>query len=147
MSRLADMEEIEEILKESRTVAVVGLSAKPDRPSHKVAKYLQAHGYRIIPVNPNDAEVLGERAYPGLSSIPEKVDIVDIFRRSEEVLPVVEEAIRIGARAVWMQEKIVNEEAAQRARDAGLKVVMDRCLKKEHQLLHSEGQKAHQRWL
>ena len=138
MSRLADMEEIEEILKESRTVAVVGLSARPDRPSHKVAKYLQAHGYRIIPVNPNDAEVLGERAYPGLSSIPEKVDIVDIFRRSEEVLPVVEEAIRIGARAVWMQEKIVNEEAAQRARDAGLKVVMDRCLKKEHKRLHSE---------
>jgi predicted CoA-binding protein len=132
------MEEIEEILKESRTVAVVGLSASPDRPSHKVAKYLQAHGYRIIPVNPNDAEVLGERAYPGLSSIPEKVDIVDIFRRSEEVLPVVEEAIRIGARAVWMQENIVNEEAAQRARDAGLKVVMDRCLKKEHKRLHSE---------
>jgi predicted CoA-binding protein len=138
MSRLADMEEIEEILKESRTVAVVGLSAKPDRPSHKVAKYLQAHGYRIIPVNPNGGEVLGEKVYTTLSSITEKVDIVDIFRRSEEVLPVVEEAIRIGARAVWMQENIVNEEAAQRARDAGLKVVMDRCLKKEHKRLHSE---------
>jgi len=132
------MEEIEEILKESRTVAVVGLSAKPDRPSHKVAKYLQAHGYRIIPVTPSGGEVLGEKAYPALSSIPEKVDIVDIFRRSEEVLPVVEEAIGIGARVVWMQESIVNEEAAQKARDAGLKVVMNRCLRKEHKRLHSE---------
>lgn len=132
-----DMEEIEGILKEGRTVAVVGLSPKPDRPSYVVARYLQAQGYRIIPVNPNTQEILGEKAYPTLLSIPEKVDIVDIFRRPEEVPPVVEEAIKIGARVVWMQEGIVNEAAAQRAKEAGLKVVMDRCLKKEHQRLHS----------
>jgi len=132
-----DMEEIEGILKEGRTVAVVGLSTKPDRPSYVVARYLQARGYRIIPVNPNAQEILGEKAYPTVLSIPEKVDIVDIFRRPEEVPPVVEEAIRIGARVVWMQEGIVNEGAAQRAKEAGLKVVMDRCLKKEHQRLHS----------
>jgi len=132
-----DMEEIEGILKEGRTVAVVGLSPKPDRPSYVVARYLQAQGYRIIPVNPNTQEILGEKAYPTLLSIPEKVDIVDIFRRPEDVPPVVEEAIKIGARVVWMQEGIVNEEAALRAREAGLKVVMDRCLKKEHQRLHS----------
>ena len=131
------MEEIEGILKEGRTVAVVGLSPKPDRPSYVVARYLQAQGYRIIPVNPNTQEILGEKAYPTLLSIPEKVDIVDIFRRPEDVPPVVEEAIKIGARVVWMQEGIVNEEAALRAREAGLKVVMDRCLKKEHQRLHS----------
>ena len=132
-----DMEEIEGILKEGRTVAVVGLSPKPDRPSYVVARYLQAQGYRIIPVNPNAQEILGEKAYPTVLSIPEKVDIVDIFRRPEEVPPVVEEAIKIGARVVWMQEGIVNEAAAQRAKEAGLKVVMDRCLKKEHQRLHS----------
>jgi len=131
------MEEIEGILKEGRTVAVVGLSPKPDRPSYVVARYLQAQGYRIIPVNPNAQEILGEKAYPTVLSIPEKVDIVDIFRRPEEVPPVVEEAIKIGARVVWMQEGIVNEAAAQRAKEAGLKVVMDRCLKKEHQRLHS----------
>jgi len=133
-----DMEEIEGILKEGRTIAVVGLSPKPDRPSYVVARYLQAQGYRIIPVNPNTQEILGEKAYPTLLSIPEKVDIVDIFRRPEEVPPVVEEAISTGARVVWMQEGIVNEAAAQRAKEAGLKVVMDRCLKKEHQRLHSE---------
>ena len=132
-----DMEEIEGILKEGRTVAVVGLSPKPDRPSYVVGRYLQAQGYRIIPVNPNAQEILGEKAYPTVLSIPEKVDIVDIFRRPEEVPPVVEEAIKIGARVVWMQEGIVNEAAAQRAKEAGLKVVMDRCLKKEHQRLHS----------
>ena len=132
-----DMEEIEGILKEGRTVAVVGLSPKPDRPSYVVARYLQAQGYRIIPVNPNTQEILGEKAYPTLLSIPEKVDIVDIFRRPEDVPPVVEEAIKIGARVVWMQEGIVHEGAAQRAKEAGLKVVMDRCLKKEHQRLHS----------
>jgi len=132
-----DMEEIEGILKEGRTVAVVGLSPKPDRPSYVVARYLQAQGYRIIPVNPNAQEILGEKAYPTVLSIPEKVDIVDIFRRPEDVPPVVEEAIKIGARVVWMQEGIVNEAAAQRAKEAGLKVVMDRCLKKEHQRLHS----------
>jgi len=137
-----DMEEIEGILKEGRSVAVVGLSPKPDRPSYGVARYLQAQGYRIIPVNPNTQEILGEKAYPTLLSIPEKVDIVDIFRRPEEVPPVVEEAISIGARVVWMQEGVVHEGAAQRAREAGLKVVMDRCMKKEHQRLHSKWQQA-----
>ena len=132
------MEEIEGILKEARTVAVVGLSPKPDRHSYGVAQYLQARGYRVIPVNPNAQEILGEKAYPTLLSIPEKVDIVDIFRRPEEVPPVVEEAIGIGARVVWMQEGIRHEEAARRAREAGLKVVMDRCMKKEHQRLHPE---------
>jgi hypothetical protein len=142
-----DMEEIEAVLKEGRTIAVVGLSPKPDRPSYVVARYLQAQGYRIIPVNPNAQEILGEKAYPTLLSIPEKVDIVDIFRNPEDVPPVVEEAISIGARVVWMQEGIAHEGAAQRAKEAGLKVVMDRCLKKEHQQLHSEGQKADRRWL
>ena len=137
-----DMEEIEAVLKEGRTIAVVGLSPKPDRPSYVVARYLQAQGYRIIPVNPNAQEILGEKAYPTLLSIPEKVDIVDIFRRPEEVPPVVEEAISIGARVVWMQEGVVHEGAAQRAREAGLKVVMDRCMKKEHQRLHSKWQQA-----
>lgn len=121
-----------EILKTSRVVAVVGLSAKPERPSYVVASYLKKNGYKIIPVNPQVEEVLGEVSYPDLSSIPEPVDVVDIFRRSEEVLPIVEGAIKIGAKAVWMQEGVVNEEAATRAKEAGLKVVMDKCLRKEH---------------
>src|SRR3972149_8933384 len=132
-----DMEEIEGILKEGRTVAVVGLSPKPDRPSYVVARYLQAQGYRIIPVNPNTQEILGEKAYPALLSIPEKVDIVDIFRRPEEVPPVVEEAIKIGARVGWMQGGILHEGAGQRGKEGGLKVVMDRWLKKEHPRLHT----------
>lgn len=125
----------EKILDSSRTIAVVGLSAKPDRPSHRVASYLKQRGYRIIPVNPGETEILGETCYPDLSSIPEPVDVVDIFRRSEEVLPIVEEAIKIGAKAVWMQEGIVNEQAAARAREAGLLVVMDKCMLKTHQEL------------
>ncbi len=120
------------ILRESKTIAVVGLSDKPDRPSYRVAKYLQDHGYRIIPVNPTLTEVLGERAYPDLLAIPEPVDVVDIFRQSEAVPPIVEQAIAIGARAVWMQEGVVHEAAAARARQAGLDVVMDRCMFKEH---------------
>lgn len=125
----------EEILKSSRVVAIVGLSAKPDRPSFRVANYLKEHGYKIIPVNPMEKEILGEVCYPDLSSIPEKVDVVDIFRRPEDIPPIVEEAIKIGAKVVWMQEGIVNEAAAKRAGEAGLKVVMDRCMKKEHQKL------------
>ncbi len=125
----------EEILNSSRVVAVVGLSAKPDRPSHRVADYLKAQGYRIIPVNPAESEVLGELCYPDLASVPESVDVVDIFRRSEEVLPIVKEAIKIGAKAVWIQEGVINEEAAARAREAGLMVVMDKCMLKEHQKL------------
>jgi predicted CoA-binding protein len=128
----------EEILTSSKTIAVVGLSLKTDRPSYTVASYLKQQGYRIIPVNPTATEILGEKSYPDLSSVPEKVDVVDIFRRSEEVLPIVEEAIRIGAKAVWMQEGVINEEAANLARDAGLLVVMDKCMLKEHQKLQKQ---------
>jgi predicted CoA-binding protein len=129
----------EEILSSSHVVAVVGLSPKPDRPSYKVASYLKQQGYKIIPVNPTEKEILGEVCYPTLASIPEPVDVVDIFRRSEEVLPIVEEAIKIRAKAVWMQEGVINEEAAARARQAGLKVVMDRCMFKEHRRLYGRG--------
>jgi predicted CoA-binding protein len=123
---------ITELLKTSRTIAVVGLPGKRFRPSYGVAEYMQRNGYRIIPVNPFAETVLGEKCYPDLESIPERVDIVDIFRRSEFVPPIVEAAIRIEARAVWMQEGVVNEEAAERARAAGLEVVMDRCILKDH---------------
>ena len=125
----------EKILKTYRKVAVVGLSPKPDRPSHRVASYLKGQGYRIIPVNTYAKEILGETCYPNLSSIPEPVDVVDIFRRPEAVLPIVEEAIKIGAKAVWMQEGVINEEAASLAKGAGLLVVMDRCMLKEHRKL------------
>jgi hypothetical protein len=125
----------EEILSFSRVVAVVGLSSKTDRPSYEVASYLKEQGYKIIPVNPMEKEILGEICYPDLASIPEPVDVVDIFRRSEEVLLIVEEAIKIGAKAVWMQEGVVNGEAAARAREAGLLVIMDECMLKEHQRL------------
>jgi predicted CoA-binding protein len=122
----------EEILNFSRVVAVVGLSSKPDRPSYRVASYLKEQGYKIIPVNPEERKILGELCYPDLDSIPESVDVVEIFRRSEEVLPIVEEAIKIGAKAVWMQEGVINKEAAARAREAGLLVVMDKCMRKVH---------------
>jgi predicted CoA-binding protein len=128
----------EKVLNSSRTVAVVGLSSKPDRPSYRVASYLKEQGYKIIPVNPAEKEILGELCYPDLASIPESVDVVDVFRRSEEVLPIVEEAIKIGAKAVWMQEGVINEEAAARAREAGLVVVMDRCMRKEHRKLEKQ---------
>jgi uncharacterized protein len=122
------------LLSSARTIAVVGLSSKAHRPSYGVARYLQSSGYRVIPVNPNESEVLGEKCYARLEDIPEKVDIVDIFRRSELVPEAVESAIQIGARAVWMQEGVVNETAAERARAAGLVVVMDRCIAVELQL-------------
>jgi len=115
-----------------RTIAVVGISDDPERPSHFVASFLESHGYKIIPVNPKLTEWEGKKCYPDLLSIPEKVDIVDIFRRSEAVPPIVDEAIKIKAKVVWMQEGIVNEEAAAKARDAGIEVVMDRCMKKEY---------------
>jgi predicted CoA-binding protein len=121
-----------QILKNSKTIAIVGLSADPERPSYNVGKYLKAHGYKIIPVNPNEKRVLGLKSYPDLVSIPAKIDAVDIFRRSEDVRPIVREAIKAGAKAVWMQEGVINEEAAAEARKAGLKVVMDRCMYKEH---------------
>jgi len=123
---------IRELLARSKVVAVVGLSSKPHRPSHGVARYLQSVGYRILPVNPHEKEVLGEKCYARLEDVPLKVDIVDVFRRSEAVPAVVESAIAVGARAVWMQEGVLHEEAAARARAAGLEVVMDRCLLKEH---------------
>jgi predicted CoA-binding protein len=126
------MTNIPELLRGSRVIAVVGLSSKTSRPSNGVATYMQRQGYRIIPVNPNETEVLGERAYARLEDVPEKVDIVDVFRRPEFVPEVVESAIGIGARAVWMQEGVVHQAAADRARQAGLSVVMDRCLLKEH---------------
>lgn len=126
---------IEKILREARTIAVVGLSPRPERPSYGVASYLQQQGYRIVPVNPTVDQVLGERSYPDLKSVPERIDVVDIFRRSEEVPPIVEDAIQVGARVIWMQEGVINEAAAARAREAGLAVVMDRCMLKEHQRL------------
>lgn len=135
----AAVRSIEAILKETRTVAVVGLSPDPTRDSHHVAQYLKAQGYRIVPVNPNAQEVLGERCYPSLSAVPEAVDLVDIFRRSEDVPPIVDEAIVKGARAVWMQLGIVNEKAAERAMKAGLDVVMDKCTLIEHQALQMKG--------
>jgi len=123
---------IRRILKSSKTIAVVGLSPKEHRPSHQVAAYLLAAGYTIIPVNPGQDFILGLRCYPNLQAIPEPVDLVDIFRRPETVLAVVEEAIAIKARYIWMQEGIINEEAAAKAEAAGLEVIMDRCTKIDH---------------
>jgi predicted CoA-binding protein len=122
----------EKILKEYRTVAVVGASSNPEHASFIVLRYLSEHGYNVIPVNPNEREILDMTCYPNLSSIPEKVEVVDIFRRSEAVMPIVEEAIKIGAKAIWMQEGVINEAAAARAREAGLLVVMDKCMRKQH---------------
>jgi len=115
-----------------KTIAVVGLSDKEDRPSYRVASYLKGHGYRIVPVNPMITEWQGEKSYPNLEAIPFPIDIVDIFRKSEDVPPIVKGAIAIGAAAVWMQEGVVSEDAAREAEKAGLLVVMDRCLMKEH---------------
>ena len=127
------------ILQTVRTVAVVGLSPNPERASHRVALYLREQGYRIVPVNPTVAHVLGERSFPSLAQIAEPVDVVEVFRRSEEVPPLVEEAVRIGAKVVWMQEGVVHEEAAAKARAAGLTVVMDRCMQREHSRLRRAG--------
>jgi uncharacterized protein len=123
---------VTQILRDSRTIAVVGLSSRRFRPSHGVSEYLQSVGYRIIPVNPNETEVLGEKSYAKLEDVPEKIDIVDVFRRSEFVPEIVESAIRIGARGVWMQEGVIHSEAAESARRAGLFVIMDACILKEH---------------
>lgn len=129
-----DRLDIDQLLRQTKVIAVVGLSANPARPSHIVASYLQEQGFRIVPVNPNYREILGEACYPSLRELPDglKIDVVDIFRRPEAVLPIVEEAIQIGARGVWMQEGIVHPMAAEKARQAGLWVVMDRCLMIEH---------------
>ena len=132
MTDRTDIPTLRHILHDYRTVAVVGLSANWHRPSNFAAKYLKEHGYRVIPVNPTYAEVLGERCYPDLKSIPDQVDVVDIFRRPDDVPPVVDEAVTIGAKVVWMQLGVINQEAAETARRAGLEVVMDRCMKIEH---------------
>jgi predicted CoA-binding protein len=128
-------EMLKEILLSSKTIASVGLSSNPTKASYGVDLYLQRHGYRIIPVNPTADEILGEKSYPDLASIPEAIDVVQIFRRPEDVPPVVEEAIKVGAKVIWMQEGIVNEAAAKIAREAGLKVVMDACMRATHQRL------------
>jgi len=132
MATSVSSDPIADVLRAARTIAVVGLSDNPLRPSHGVAAYLQAQGYRIIPVNPNIPEALGEQAFPSLLEIPEKIDIVDIFRRSEFVEEVVDQAIQLKVSAVWMQEDVIHEKAAAKAREAGLFVVMDRCILLEH---------------
>jgi len=125
-------EAINEILDHCRTIAVVGLSSDPRRPSNGVAGYMQRVGYRVIPVNPNETQVLGYKAYPSLAEVPEKIDLVDVFRRSDEAGRAVDDAIAVGARAVWLQEGVIDYAAADRAVEAGLLVVMDRCWLKEH---------------
>jgi predicted CoA-binding protein len=130
-------EEIKKILSSSKTIAVIGISPREDRPSYIVASYLKLKGYRIIPVRPDGEWILGEQVYHSLLEIPKeiRVDVVDIFRRSEDVPPIVEEAVQRGAKVVWMQEGVIHKEACEKAEKAGLKVVMDRCMKKEHQRL------------
>ncbi len=127
---------VEKLLNEARTIAVVGLSDNPARPSHDVASFLQDKGYKIIPVNPNIETVLGEKSYPDLRSIPGSVDIVDIFRKGEDVGPIVDEVMARGARAVWMQLGVINEAAAERAAGAGIEVIMDLCMKREYRRIH-----------
>jgi predicted CoA-binding protein len=127
---------IEKILNSYKNVAMVGASDNPDRPSNHVFEYLTDCGYNVIPVNPSTKEINGKKCYPDLSSIPEKVEVVDIFRRSEDVPAVVDEALKIGAKAIWMQEGVSNATAAKKAGDAGLPVVMDRCMMKEHRRLN-----------
>lgn len=129
---VTETDQITELLKAAKTIAVVGVSPNPMRPSYGVAAYLQHHGYRIIPVNPEIDSVLGEKSYPSLLDIPDKIDIVDIFRRSENVPPIVDQAIEKGIGTIWMQETVIHEEAAQKARNRGIFVVMDHCILKEH---------------
>jgi len=133
---MSDFEKaVREILETTNTIASVGLSSNPEKESHWVVTYMKNKGYKIIPVNPTASEIMGEKAYPSLSEIPGKVDVVQIFRKPEDVPPVVDEAIKIGAKVVWMQQGIVNEEAGQKAHDAGLFVVMDTCMRAAHQWL------------
>jgi len=127
-----DINALRRILREAKVIAVVGLSADWFRPSYFAAKYMQEHGYRVIPVNPKYAEILGEKCYPSLPDIPQPVDIVDVFRKTADVMPIAEDAIKIGARVLWQQLGVRNEEAAAKARAAGLLTVMDRCVKIEH---------------
>lgn len=123
--------ELAKLLRETKTIAVVGLSSNSMRPSFGVSRFLQRQGYRVIPVNPNETEVLGERAYPSVKDVPEQVDIINIFRRPARVPEVIDDALAKGARCIWMQEGVVNHEAARKAEEAGMSVVMDRCILKE----------------
>lgn len=132
MASLPQTDPITDLLKNSKTIAVVGLSANPMRPSHGVSAYMQSHGYRIIPVNPLIHECLGEKAYSSLLDVPQKIDVVNIFRRSEFVEEIVDQAIQLKVQAVWMQQDVIHERAAEKARNAGIFVVMDRCILVEH---------------
>ncbi len=134
-------DEIKELLQKAKTIAIVGISRKEERDSYKVAKYLKEHGYQIVPVNPVYDEVLGEKCYKSLSDIPFKIDIVDIFRRPDAIPPIVDEAIEIGAGAVWMQLGLAHNESAKKAREAGLQVVQSKCIKIEHSKLLKESEK------
>jgi uncharacterized protein len=129
---IEDDKQLMDILTQSKRVATVGVSSNPEKPSYGIFAYLMDHGYDMIPVNPTAGEILGRKAYPDLPSIPDKVDVVQVFRKPEDVPAVVEQAIKIGARVVWMQEEVINEEAAQAAEAAGLLVVMNRCMRKTH---------------
>lgn len=128
-------EMMKDILSSAKTVASVGISGNEQKVSNSIGAFLMTHGYHLIPVNPTTDEILGEKSYPDLTSVPEKIDVVQIFRRPEDVPAVVDEAIKVGAKAIWMQEGIVNEEAAQKAREAGLQVVMDACMRVSYQRL------------
>jgi predicted CoA-binding protein len=134
---VTDDTELKRILEATPTIASVGASTNDEKPSYWIFAYLKAKGYRIIPVNPNATELQGEKVFPDLASIPEKVDVVQIFRRPEDVPPIVEDAIQVGAKVVWMQKGIINWEAARRAEEAGLQVVMDRCMRETHERLFS----------
>ena len=125
-------ETIKKVLEDCKTIAVVGLSSDPGRPSYGVASYMRRRGYKVIPVNPNETEVFGDKAYASLAEVPGKIDLVDIFRRPSEAGKAVDEAIAVGVKAIWLQEGVIDQAAAQRAQDAGLLVVMDRCWLKEH---------------
>ncbi len=129
---------MKDILLSTKTIASVGLSSNTEKESYWIASYLKEQGYHVIPVNPTATEIFGEKAYPDLESVPEKIDVVQVFRKPEDVPPVVEDAIKVGAKVVWMQEGIVNEEAAQKAREAGLQVVMDACMRATHRRLIGE---------
>ena len=130
--------ELKQILMTVKTVASVGASSNPEKPSHSIFQYLLQHGYEMIPVNPGTPEIQGQKTYPDLAAIPKKIDVVQVFRKSEDVPPVVDQAIAVGAKIVWMQEGVVNEEAAAKAEAAGLKVVMDRCMRATHRRLLGE---------
>ncbi|MGB9233834.1 MAG: CoA-binding protein [Terriglobales bacterium] len=129
---MKNTDSIYELLSRAKTIAVVGLSDSPMRPSHGVSAYMQVRGYKIIPVNPQIEEALGEKSYPSLLDVPEKIDLVDVFRRPQFVDEIVEQAIQLKIPAIWLQEDVINERAAERARKAGMFVVMDRCILKEH---------------